>query len=87
MFDRGHNSAELPSPPEPLPPHAPVAIIGGGVMGVSTAFPLARAGAGSVLVIEQNLLGWLLGEAVGWGEGNVRGSRQHCVGATQSRSL
>jgi hypothetical protein len=57
VFDRGHNSVELPSPPEPLPPHALVAIIGGGVMGVSTAFHLARAGAGSVLVIEQNLLG------------------------------
>ena len=57
MLDRGHNSVELPSPPEPLPPYASVTIIGGGVMGVSTAFHLARAGAGSVLVIEQNLLG------------------------------
>lgn len=57
MFDRGHNSVELPSPPEPLPPYASVTIIGGGVMGVSTAFHLARAGVGSVLVIEQDLLG------------------------------
>ena len=87
MSDRGPDSVELPGPPEPLPSYASVTIIRGGVMGVSTAFHLARAGAGSVLVIEQNLLGWLLGEAVGWGEGNVRGSRQPCVGATQSRSL
>jgi sarcosine oxidase, subunit beta len=57
VFDRGHNSVELPSPPEPLPPHASVTIIGGGVMGVSAAFHLARAGVGNVLVIEQNLLG------------------------------
>jgi sarcosine oxidase, subunit beta len=57
VFDRGHNSVELPSPPEPLPPHASVTIIGGGVMGVSAAFHLARAGVGNVLVTEQNLLG------------------------------
>jgi sarcosine oxidase, subunit beta len=57
VLDRGHNSVELPSPPEPLPPYASVTIIGGGVMGVSTAFHLARAGVGSVLVIEQDLLG------------------------------
>jgi sarcosine oxidase subunit beta len=57
VLDRGHNSVEPPSPPEPLPPYASVTIIGGGVMGVSTAFHLARAGVGSVLVIEQDLLG------------------------------
>lgn len=54
MFDRGYNSVELP---KPLPPYASVTIIGGGVMGVSTAFHLARAGVGGVLVVEQNLLG------------------------------
>gem|GEM_PF-5372863 len=43
--------------PKPLPPYASVTIIGGGVMGVSTAFHLARAGVGGVLVVEQNLLG------------------------------
>jgi sarcosine oxidase, subunit beta len=48
---------ELPGPPEPLPRHASVTIIGGGVMGVSTAWHLARAGVGSILVIERNLLG------------------------------
>jgi sarcosine oxidase, subunit beta len=57
VLDCGHNSVEPPSPPEPLPPYASVTIIGGGVMGVSTAFHLARAGVGSVLVIEQDLLG------------------------------
>ena len=57
MFDRGSNSVELPGPPEPLPSHASVTIIGGGVMGVSTAWHLARGGVGSILVIERNLLG------------------------------
>jgi sarcosine oxidase subunit beta len=44
-------------PPEPLAPHASVTIIGGGVMGVSTALHLARAGVGNIVVLEQNLLG------------------------------
>lgn len=57
MFDRGSNWVELPGPPEPLPPHAAVTIVGGGVMGVSTACQLARAGVGSILVIERNVLG------------------------------
>jgi glycine/D-amino acid oxidase-like deaminating enzyme len=47
---------EFPGP-EPLPPYASVAIIGGGVMGVSTALHLARAGVGNILVIERSLLG------------------------------
>jgi sarcosine oxidase, subunit beta len=46
-----------PGSPGPLPTHASVTIIGGGVMGVSTAFHLARDGVGSVLVIERNMLG------------------------------
>jgi hypothetical protein len=37
VFDRGSNSVKLPGPTEPLPSHASVMIIGGGVMGVSTA--------------------------------------------------
>jgi sarcosine oxidase, subunit beta len=57
VFDRGSNSVELPGPTEPLPSHASVMIIGGGVMGVSTAWHLARGGVGSILVIERNLLG------------------------------
>jgi sarcosine oxidase subunit beta len=56
MFDRESHSVELPGR-EPLPPRASVTIIGGGVMGVSTALHLARAGVGSILVIERNLLG------------------------------
>ena len=48
---------ELLGPPEPLPAHVSVTIIGGGVMGVSTAWHLARGGVGSILVIERNLLG------------------------------
>src|SRR5829696_1551306 len=57
VFDRGSNWVELPGPPEPLPPHAAVTIVGGGVMGVSTACQLARAGVGNILVIERNVLG------------------------------
>jgi sarcosine oxidase, subunit beta len=48
---------ELRGPPERLPAHASVTIIGGGVMGVSTALHLARGGVGSILVIERDLLG------------------------------
>jgi hypothetical protein len=56
MFDRESHSVELPGR-EPLPPRASVTIIGGGVMGVSTALHLARAGVGGILVIERDLLG------------------------------
>jgi sarcosine oxidase subunit beta len=48
---------ELPGPSERLPTYASVTIIGGGAMGVSTALHLARAGVGSILVVERNLLG------------------------------
>jgi sarcosine oxidase, subunit beta len=57
VFDRGRHSLELLGPPEPLPAHVPVTIIGGGVMGVSTAWHLARGGVGGILVIERNRLG------------------------------
>jgi sarcosine oxidase, subunit beta len=57
VSDRGSNSAELPGPAEPLPSYASVTIIGGGVMGVSTALHLARAGVESIVVVERSLLG------------------------------
>jgi sarcosine oxidase subunit beta len=43
--------------PTALPSHASVVIIGGGVMGLSTAYHLARAGVADVLVIEKSELG------------------------------
>jgi sarcosine oxidase subunit beta len=57
VFDRGSKSVELPGPPEPLPPYASVTIIGGGAMGVSTAYHLAQGGVGGILIIERDLLG------------------------------
>jgi len=42
---------------EPLPAHAEVVVIGGGVMGVSAAFHLAEAGAGDVLLLDRGALG------------------------------
>jgi sarcosine oxidase, subunit beta len=57
VSDRGSNSAELPGPAAPLPSYASVTIIGGGVMGVSTALHLARAGVESIVVVERSLLG------------------------------
>ena len=41
-------------PPERLPPAADVVVVGGGVMGVSAAYWIARRG-GSVLVLESSL--------------------------------
>jgi glycine/D-amino acid oxidase-like deaminating enzyme len=46
VFDHGSDSLEPSGLSEPLPRYASVTIIGGGVMGVSTAFHLARAGIG-----------------------------------------
>lgn len=43
--------------PASLPPSASVVIVGGGVMGVSTAFHLARAGVRDVVLIERDELG------------------------------
>lgn len=40
-----------------LPTHASVVIIGGGVMGLSTAYHLARAGVAHVVLVEQDELG------------------------------
>jgi sarcosine oxidase subunit beta len=40
-----------------LPAHADVVVIGGGVMGLSTAYHLARAGVSDVLLVEANELG------------------------------
>ena len=47
----------LPTPDRPLPGHAAVAIIGGGIMGTSIAFHLAQAGVRDVVLIERDTLG------------------------------
>src|SRR6185312_2347735 len=47
----------LPDPAVPLPAHATVVVIGGGVMGVSTAWHLAEAGVTDIVVIERDTLG------------------------------
>lgn len=47
----------LPRPTTPLPPHANVAIVGGGVMGTSIAFHLARAGVRGIVLIERDTVG------------------------------
>ena len=39
-----------------LPPHAPVVVIGGGVMGCSTLYHLAEAGVGDAILLERNRL-------------------------------
>ena len=44
-------------PPTELPPRASVVIIGGGVMGLSTAYHLARAGVSDVVVVEKGEFG------------------------------
>jgi len=44
-------------PPAALPSHASVVIIGGGVMGLSTAYNLARAGVTDVVLVEKGELG------------------------------
>jgi len=43
--------------PAPLPGHAEVVIIGGGVMGTSLAFHLAEAGVHDILLLERDTLG------------------------------
>src|SRR6187551_2202573 len=40
-----------------LPAHASVVVIGGGVMGLSTAYHLARAGVRDVVLVERDELG------------------------------
>lgn len=44
-------------PPPVPPPHASVVIIGGGVMGLSTAYHLARAGVTDVVLVEKGEFG------------------------------
>ena len=43
--------------PGALPAHASVVVVGGGVMGLSTAYHLARAGVTDVVLVEQGQLG------------------------------
>ena len=45
------------APRAPLPAHAEVVVVGGGVMGTSIAFHLAEAGVRDVVVLEQGTLG------------------------------
>ena len=47
----------LAEPFDPLPKSVEVAVVGGGIMGVSIAFSLAEAGGADVLVIERSTLG------------------------------
>lgn len=47
----------LPTATRPLPDRARVAIIGGGIMGVSIAFHLAHAGVRDIVVVERDALG------------------------------
>jgi sarcosine oxidase subunit beta len=47
----------LPRPSGPLPAHAQVTIIGGGIMGTSIAFHLAQAGVRDVVLLERDTLG------------------------------
>ncbi len=44
-------------PPVDLPPHATVVVVGGGVVGLSTAYHLARAGVRDVVLLEKDELG------------------------------
>ncbi|MFC7595738.1 NAD(P)/FAD-dependent oxidoreductase [Terrabacter sp. GCM10028922] len=46
----------MAQPPE-LPSHASVVVVGGGVMGVSTAYHLAQAGVNDVVLVEKDELG------------------------------
>ncbi len=47
----------LPQPTTPPPPHATVAIVGGGVMGTSIAFHLAQAGVSGLVLLERDTVG------------------------------
>jgi 4-methylaminobutanoate oxidase (formaldehyde-forming) len=41
---------------KPLPSHASVVVIGGGVMGCSTLYHLIKGGAGDAVLLERNQL-------------------------------
>ncbi|HYG68612.1 MAG TPA: FAD-dependent oxidoreductase, partial [Anaeromyxobacteraceae bacterium] len=58
-----------PPEPGPLPERADVVIIGGGIMGLSTAYELTRRGIKDVLVLEQ---GYLTSGASGRNGGGIR---------------
>lgn len=45
------------NPAVPLPPHASVVIVGGGIMGTSIAFHLVEAGVNGIVVLERDTLG------------------------------
>lgn len=47
----------VPVPSTPLPERAAVAIIGGGIMGVSVAFHLAQAGVRDIVLVERDAVG------------------------------
>ncbi|CAN0067411.1 unnamed protein product, partial [Chrysoparadoxa australica] len=42
--------------PEPLPSHASVVVIGGGIMGCSTLYHLAQMGVSDAVLLERNAL-------------------------------
>lgn len=42
--------------PAPLPPHASVVVIGGGIMGTSVLYHLAKMGVGDAVLLERNKL-------------------------------
>ncbi|MDE0809796.1 MAG: FAD-dependent oxidoreductase [Alphaproteobacteria bacterium] len=46
----------MPLPAKDLPSHAPVVVIGGGIMGCSTLYHLAKRGVGDAILLERNRL-------------------------------
>ena len=66
---KGSMAAHPLQPREPLPPHARVVIVGGGIMGLALAWNLAGGGETDVLVLER---GYLCEGASGRNGGGVR---------------
>ena len=56
---------------------ATVVIIGGGVMGTSTAYQLARAGIRDIVLLEANGSLQVIGQAPRWRPGTILRSGQH----------